>query len=206
MNDLLCQLRGPFVLLSCLLLSGLPARADFLWFKKQQKAQVTSPGQLISKQAPAVINREVYDQMNASNLSILVSLSRQRLYAMVGDQVAIDSPICSGKAARRTPSGTFTVLQKDKDHRSSVYGNFVDSQGRIVRGGVSALIDAAPSGTHFEGAPMTYFMRLTWEGVGMHVGILPGYPASHGCIRLPFEVAQALYMKVQIGTQVKVVD
>jgi lipoprotein-anchoring transpeptidase ErfK/SrfK len=87
-----------------------------------------------------------------------------------------------------------------------VYGNFVDSSGRIVRGGVSALIDAAPSGSHFEGAPMRWFMRLTWEGVGMHVGILPGYPASHGCIRLPAEVAQALYVKVKIGTPVKVVD
>jgi lipoprotein-anchoring transpeptidase ErfK/SrfK len=189
-----------------LALGWVPAQADFLWFKQQQKAQVTSPGQLISKQQPAVFNREVYDRMNPENINILVSLSRQRLYATVGQDVAIDSPICSGKAARRTPTGNFTVLQKDPDHRSSVYGNFVDSSGRIVRGGVSALIDAAPSGTHFEGAPMKWFMRLTWEGVGMHVGILPGYPASHGCIRLPADVAQALYTKVKVGTAVKVVD
>jgi lipoprotein-anchoring transpeptidase ErfK/SrfK len=206
MNDLLCQLRVPCALLSLLVLSFGSAQADFLWFKSPQKAQVTSPSQLIGRQAPAVINREVYDKMDASNMSIVVSLGRQRLYVTVGDEVAIDSPISSGKAARRTPSGSFTVLEKDPNHHSSVYGNFVDSHGRIVRGGVSALIDAAPSGSHFEGAPMTYFMRLTWEGVGMHVGILPGYPASHGCIRLPYEVAQALYTKVHVGTPVKVVD
>jgi lipoprotein-anchoring transpeptidase ErfK/SrfK len=144
--------------------------------------------------------------MDASNMNILVSLSRQRLTVTVGQDVAIDSPISSGKAARRTPSGNFTVLEKDPDHHSSVYGNFVDSSGRIVRGGVSALIDAAPSGSHFEGAPMRWFMRLTWEGVGMHVGILPGYAASHGCIRLPADVAQALYVKVKVGTPVKVAE
>jgi lipoprotein-anchoring transpeptidase ErfK/SrfK len=184
----------------------MPARADFLWFKQQQKAQVAPPSQLLGKQQPAVFNREVYDRMNAENISILVSLSRQRLYASIGEDVAIDSPISSGKAARRTPSGSFTVLEKDPNHHSSVYGNFVDSSGRVVRGGVSALIDAAPSGTHFAGAPMKWFMRLTWEGVGMHVGILPGYAASHGCIRLPADVAEALYAKVKVGTPVKVVD
>jgi lipoprotein-anchoring transpeptidase ErfK/SrfK len=198
--------RRLFVLLSLLLFGGVPAQADFLWFKQQQKAQVTPPSQLLGKQQPAVINREVYDRMNSDNMTILVSLSRQRLYATIGEEVAIDSPISSGKAARRTPSGNFTVLEKDANHHSSVYGNFVDSKGRVVRGGVSALIDAAPSGTHFEGAPMRWAMRLTWEGVWMHVGILPGYAASHGCVRLPAEVAQALYAKVKLGTPVKVVD
>jgi lipoprotein-anchoring transpeptidase ErfK/SrfK len=195
-----------FVLLSLWLLGWVPAEADFLWFKQQQKAQLTPPSQLVGKQQPAVINREVYDRMDASNMTILVSLSRQRLYASIGQEVAIDSPISSGKAARRTPSGSFTVLEKDANHHSSVYGNFVDSKGRVVRGGVSALIDAAPSGTHFEGAPMRWAMRLTWEGVWMHVGILPGYAASHGCVRLPAEVAEALYSKVKVGTPVKVVD
>jgi lipoprotein-anchoring transpeptidase ErfK/SrfK len=195
-----------YLLVSLLFLGWTPARADFLWFKQQQKAQVTPPSQLVGKQQPAIINREVYDRMDASNITILVSLSRQRLYASIGEEVAIDSPISSGKAARRTPSGNFTVLEKDPNHHSSVYGNFIDSGGRVVRGGVSALIDAAPSGSHFEGAPMKWFMRLTWEGVGMHVGILPGYAASHGCIRLPSDVAQALYAKVKVGTPVKVVD
>src|SRR6266576_2081217 len=65
-------------------------------------------------------------------------------------------------------------------------------------------IDAAPSGTHFQGAAMKWFMRLTDEGVGMHVGILPGYPASHGCVRMPSDGAKLFYDHVKVGTQVEV--
>jgi lipoprotein-anchoring transpeptidase ErfK/SrfK len=191
-------------ILSVLVFGLFPARGDFLWFKSQEKAKVTPPGQLVTGQAPAVINQAAYGRLTPQNISIVVSLSRQRLVVKAGDETAIDSPVSSGKRARPTPTGTFPILQKDPDHRSNVYGNFVDSRGRVVRGGISALIDSAPSGTHFEGAPMTWFMRLTWEGVGMHVGILPGYAASHGCIRLPSEVAHDLYAKVNLGTIVRV--
>jgi len=61
-------------------------------------------------------------------------------------------------------------------------------------------VDSAPSGTRYRGARMKWFMRLTDSGVGMHVGILPGYPASHGCIRLPADIAPLIYRKVGIGT------
>jgi lipoprotein-anchoring transpeptidase ErfK/SrfK len=164
------------------------------------------PQELIQRQAPPVINRDVYDHLGPNNAAVVVSLSRQRVYVMAGQDVAIDSPVSSGKRAGMTPIGDFTIVQKDKDHRSNVYGNFVDAHGRVVRAGVSSVIDSAPSGTHFEGAPMSFFMRLTWEGVGMHVGILPGYAASHGCIRLPRDVAQATFLKVRVGTPVRVVD
>jgi lipoprotein-anchoring transpeptidase ErfK/SrfK len=191
-------------ILSVFVLGLPPARGDFLWFKSQEKAKITAPSQLVGGQAPAVINQAAYDKLTPGNMSIVVSLSRQRLLVKAGDETAIDSPVSSGKKARPTPAGTFPILQKDPDHHSNVYGNFVDSRGRVVRGGVSALIDSAPSGSHFEGAPMTWFMRLTWEGVGMHVGILPGYAASHGCIRLPSQVAHDLYAKVNVGTVVRV--
>ncbi len=164
------------------------------------------PQELVQRQPAPVFNRGIYDRLGPENASIVVSLSRQRVYVLSGPDVAIDSPISSGKNAGMTPTGDFQIVQKDKDHRSNVYGNFVDRQGRIIRAGVSAIIDSAPSGTHFEGAPMLFFMRITWEGVGLHVGILPGYPASHGCIRLPFEVAQATYLKVKVGTPVRVVN
>jgi lipoprotein-anchoring transpeptidase ErfK/SrfK len=98
------------------------------------------------------------------------------------------------------------VLEKDPNHHSSLYGDFVDGYGRIVRAGVSAKIDAAPSGTRFAGATMKWFMRLTDEGVGMHVGILPGYPASHGCIRMPFDGAKLFYDHVKVGTPIEVGD
>ena len=126
---------------------------------------------------------------------------------MMGDEIVIDSPISSGKRARPTPQGSFHVLEKDKNHKSSVYGDFVDSSGRIVRRGVSSRIDSAPSGTHYVGADMKWFMRLTDEGVGMHVGFLPGYA---GFARLyPHAVGQAaemFYNHVKVGTPVVVGD
>ena len=98
------------------------------------------------------------------------------------------------------------MLEKDPNHHSTLYGDFVDSFGRIVRAGVSARIDSAPSGTHFAGATMKWFMRLTGDGVGMHVGILPGYPASHGCIRMPADGAKLFYDHVKVGTPADVGD
>jgi lipoprotein-anchoring transpeptidase ErfK/SrfK len=159
---------------------------------------------LISKQPPMVTNAAILQQITPDNSQVIVSISKQRAYLLIGDQIGIDSPISSGKRGHGTPTGSFSVLEKDKDHRSSIYGDYKDSKGRTVRGGISARIDSAPSGTRFVGAPMKWFMRLTWEGVGMHVGILPGYPASHGCIRMPEPAAAAFYSKVKVGTPVRV--
>ena len=163
------------------------------------------PAELISRQAPININRAVYDSLSPENSRVVVSLTKQRAFLLSGDQIAIDSPISSGKRAGMTPTGRFNVMEKDKDHRSSIYGDFKDRAGRTVRGGVSVRIDSAPSGTHFVGAPMLWFMRLTGDGVGMHVGILPGYPASHGCIRMPPQAAEMFYNRVKVGTPVEVV-
>jgi len=143
-------------------------------------------------------------QATPDNTHIVVSLPKQRAYLMVGDNIVADGPISSGKQGHSTPSGHFNVMEKDPNHHSSLYGDFVDSSGRVVRAGVSAHIDSAPSGTHFAGAPMRWFLRLTSEGVGMHVGILPGYPASHGCIRESADGAKLFYDYAKVGTPVHV--
>jgi lipoprotein-anchoring transpeptidase ErfK/SrfK len=160
--------------------------------------------EMISKQPGITTNNEILQKVTPDNARVIVSITKQRAYLMVGDEIAIDSPISSGKRGHTTPNGSFTVMEKDKDHHSSLYGDYKDSSGRTVRGGISAHIDSAPSGTHFVGASMKWFMRLTGEGVGMHVGILPGYPASHGCIRMPEPAAGAFYSKVKVGTPVRV--
>jgi lipoprotein-anchoring transpeptidase ErfK/SrfK len=159
---------------------------------------------MISRQVPITTNAAVLATITPDNAHVIVSLTKQRAYLMNGDQIGIDSPISSGKRGHTTPNGSFTVLEKDKDHHSSIYGDYVDSSGRVVKGGVSARIDSAPSGTHYVGASMKWFMRLTGEGVGMHVGILPGYPASHGCIRMPEPAAAQFYSHVKVGTPVEV--
>ena len=159
---------------------------------------------LIKKQAPLQVDQALLAKTSTDDVHLIVSLGKQRAYLMVGDQIVIDSPISSGKLGHTSPSGSMKILEKDPNHHSSLYGDFVDSYGRIVRAGVSMHIDAAPSGTHFQGAEMKWFMRLTDEGVGMHVGILPGYPASHGCIRMPSDAAKLFYDRVKIGTPVEV--
>ncbi|HEY3602954.1 MAG TPA: L,D-transpeptidase family protein [Chthoniobacterales bacterium] len=193
------------------LLAGGALQAQFLnSHARQQSARARPPmkraNELIRGQEPINVSPRLLEQLTPENSHVRVSLSKQRAYLMLGDEVAIDSPISSGKRARPTPQGNFHVLEKDLDHRSSVYGDFVDSSGRVVRAGISAKIDSAPSGTHYVGAPMKWFMRLTDEGVGMHVGILPGYAASHGCIRMPSQAAELFYSHVKVGTPVVVSD
>ena len=160
--------------------------------------------ELISRQPGITTNNEILARVTPDNAHVIVSLTKQRAYLMTGDEIAIDSPISSGKRGHTSPNGSFSVLEKDKDHRSNIYGDYVDSTGRVVRGGISSQIDSAPSGTHYVGASMKWFMRLTAQGVGMHVGILPGYPASHGCIRMPEPAAAAFYAHVKVGTPVRV--
>ena len=174
------------------------AHAQFFFHQKMKPAS-----ELLHHQEPPRTTPRVLDMMTQDNSHVVVSISRQRAYLMVGDQIGIDSPISSGKAGHETPTGSFTIQEKDPDHRSSIYGAFCDKNRRIVRAGVSLLIDSAPSGTHFIGAPMLWFCRFD-EGVGMHVGILPGYPASHGCVRLPADIAPLIYNKVKVGTPVEV--
>ena len=193
---------SPAILLGCLLISLLP-EAGFS-ATEVEKAKMKPASELISQQEKGKIFPSVLAKSSQEPLSIVVSLSKQRAYLMVGGRVGIDSPISSGRRNGWTPKGTFTVLEKDPDHHSTLYGNFVDPAGRVVRSGVSSRIDAAPSGTRFTGAPMKYFLRLTPQGVGMHAGILPGYPASHGCIRLPQEMAELIYSKVPVNTPVTV--
>src|SRR6266704_3002779 len=161
---------------------------------------------LIRKQEPVKINQSLLKQVTPDSVHVVISLPKQRAYLMLGEQIVIDSPVSSGKRGHTSPTGHLPVLEKDPNHHSSLYGDFVDSSGRIVRAGVSARIDSAPSGTHFVGAPMKWFLRLTEDGVGMHIGILPGYPASHGCVRESAEGAKLFYDRVKVGTPVDVGD
>jgi lipoprotein-anchoring transpeptidase ErfK/SrfK len=180
-------------------LAGL-ARAQ-LFGPKMKK-----PSELIQKQAPMKVNQDLLKQATPENTHIVVSIPKQRAYLMIGEEIVADAPVSSGKRGHETPRGHFTVMEKDPNHHSSLYGDFVDRSGRVVRAGVSAHIDSAPSGTHFAGATMKWFLRLTGEGVGMHIGILPGYPASHGCIRESVDGAKLFYDHAKVGTPVDVGD
>ncbi len=105
-----------------------------------------------------------------------MSLPLQRAYVFDGGELIDTSPVSTGKRGYETPTGTFPILQKKVHHRSSTYDN----------------------------APMPYMQRLTWSGVALHAGRLPGYPASHGCIRLPRSFAKKLYKLTDYGTKVTI--
>jgi len=198
---------GPFFTLSAavfILLGVLGQSASAQLFgPKNPNPPMKKASDLIHRgQAAPKVEKSLESVITPDNSHAIISISKQRAYLMVGEQTYIDTPISSGRKGHESPTGSFHILEKDPDHRSSIYGDFVDRSGRVVRSGISSQIDSAPSGTHYQGASMKWFCRLTNGGVGFHIGILPGYPASHGCIRLPAEIAPLIYQKVKIGTPV----
>ena len=137
--------------------------------------------------------------------SVVIYLKEQRAYFYKGDQLVGVSQVSAGREGHNTPIGSYKIIQKDPDHASNLYGDYVDTSGNIVQKDVELGKDPKPPGAIFKGAPMPFFMRIT-GGVGMHKGYLPGYPASHGCIRMPGKMAESFYNNVVVGTPVQIVD
>ncbi len=133
--------------------------------------------------------------------SIVVDLSEQEAYLYRGGHLTATSRISSGREGHRTPTGHFAVIRKDLDHRSSVYGAYCDSSRMIVKPDVDVRRDSRPPHTHFIGASMPYFLEFS-PGYGLHQGYLPGEPASHGCIRMPYWKARQFFAAVHVGTPV----
>lgn len=133
--------------------------------------------------------------------SIKISLGEQRAYFYKGGQLVGISQLSTGREGRVTPLGKYHVLNKDIDHASSRYGDYVDSADQVVKPNVDNQLDAKPPGTHYKGASMPYYMQIA-PGFGLHAGYLPGYPASHGCIRMPEFMAEEFYKSVSVGTPV----
>ena len=163
-----------------------------------------SPAELIVTQPPPQTVPRVLDKATPENTRITVSLGRQRVYLYVGDEVAIDAPISSGKKRGQTPTGTFAVTEKVASHSSNMHGDLVDTDGNVVRHGVSTRIDPAPSGTKFVVVPVQHYLRLNDEGLALHAGRLPGYPASDTAVRLPADIAPLIYQRVKKGTIVTI--
>ena len=111
-------------------------------------------------------------------LLLTIDLTKQRVMVYRDGALVAASSISTGSAGRETPTGVFTILEKKVMHRSSTYDD----------------------------APMPFMQRLTSKGIAIHAGDLPGYPASHGCIRLPNEFAKKLYGITEVGTAVMITD
>jgi lipoprotein-anchoring transpeptidase ErfK/SrfK len=107
-------------------------------------------------------------------LLVIVNIKEQMAYVYRNGLRIGRSSVSTGKTGHETPTGVFTILQKNKDHRSSIYNN----------------------------APMPYMQRLTWDGIALHAGNIPGYPASHGCVRLPYKFSELLFGVTTTGVTV----
>ncbi|MBW0000694.1 MAG: L,D-transpeptidase [Verrucomicrobia bacterium] len=134
--------------------------------------------------------------------AIDIDLTEQKAYLLYHERAVLESPISSGRPGHATPSGNFRIINKDLNHASSIYGLIQDRYGRIVI--ADADVDMpTPAGTRFVNAPMHYFMEFA-PGFGLHAGYLPGYPASHGCIRMPKDKAIAFFRAISVGTPVTI--
>ena len=138
-------------------------------------------GQRVDKYAEQLRNGEFNwfpERSRAGPVLIIVSIPDQRVH-VYRNGIRIAASSCStGKPGHRTPTGVFTILQKDKHHKSSTYNN----------------------------APMPNMNRLTWSGIALHAGNLPGYPASHGCVRLPMQFSELLFGVTRLGMTVVIAD
>ena len=142
-------------------------------------------------------------KLSAQQPAVIVNLTEQTAYLLEDGRVAFASPIASGKDGWGTPIGSFRVISKDLNHQSGSFGLVSDAYGRIVNPNATPG-SYVPPGCHYMPAPMPYFMEFS-KNVGMHAGYLPGYPASHGCVRMPRDLAAEFFARVKIGTPVKVI-
>ena len=138
--------------------------------------------------------------------SMVINVDAQRAMLYHGDEVVGWTYVASGISSFPTPTGNFKILEKVKDKVSNLYGKGYDANGKLVNSDFKQGRDLLPSGGRFEAAKMSYFMRLTGDGVGMHIGPIPrpGRRASHGCIRLPSKMAPILFEHTAIGTPVTI--
>src|ERR1700758_850985 len=107
-------------------------------------------------------------------LVIAVSIGSQRVKIYDANGLFAEAPVSTGMPGHPTPQGVFSVIEKDRYHHSNIYS----------------------------GAPMPFMQRITWGGVAMHAGVLPGYPASHGCIRMPPDFATKMWGWTKMGARV----
>ncbi len=133
---------------------------------------------------------------------IKIIRAEQKAYFYKGNKLVGMSPISSGDESHGTPRGRFKVTQKSKDHASSLYGVIKNrATGEIINKDADTRKHRAGPGEIFVNAPMPNFLRFN-GAIGMHTGYLPGYAASHGCVRLPDFMAQKFFEHAKIGTPV----
>jgi hypothetical protein len=173
------SVRTAFIAASALLVAFTPIRPA--------QAELIGPAAAATEPAAAAVETAQLrpgefvwqpERAPAGEVEIIVSIPLQRAYVYRGGTLIGVTTVSTGKPGHRTPTGKFDILEKHARHFSSKYNN----------------------------APMPYMQRLTWDGVALHAGQIPGRPASHGCVRLPLAFAKVLFDVTRVGAAVHVVD
>jgi hypothetical protein len=135
---------------------------------------------------------------NPSNVRVKVSISKQRAYVMEGSDVLLAMPITVGAPGTATPTGNFTIFNKEQHHRANTHGYAYN--GNQVQ---QTFLDKRPAGWSFKGTPMPYWCEFK-PNYGFHTGWLKHHPASHGCIRMHENLSPKFFRLVSIGTSVNI--
>lgn len=139
----------------------------------------------------------------AKKQKVIICLQEQRGRYYVNDQIAMDFPVSTGIRSYPTKPGSYKITGKKEHHVSNLYGKMYDAEGKCINTDAKSS-DPVPEGGEFVGAAMPYWMRLTGDGLGMHVGKVRRRPLSHGCIRLDRNSAEVLFKNLPVGTPVVV--
>ena len=149
-------------------LAETPAPAQFAPIPAQLAEPVLAPGEYLWRPERAA----------SGEVEIVVSIPLQRAFIYRGGTLIGVTTVSTGRPGHETPTGSFPILQKRREHYSNLYNN----------------------------APMPFMQRLTWDGIALHAGQIPGRPASHGCVRLPLDFARQLFAVTTLGATVHIVD
>src|SRR5215472_19380607 len=145
------------------------------------------------------------DEGASGKARIVVHIGEQKADFYKGKTLVGETTVSTGKPGFSTPPGHYTVVSKDAEHVSTAFGDYVDEYGNVVRSNIDSRKDSRPKGTHYDGARMPYAMFFR-GGYAMHQGYVPPFAASHGCIRLPGEMAVRFFENAPVGTSVTVTE
>lgn len=183
------------------------AKLDYAKFKKETN---------LRKSYKVFEDKRLLEDANEKNTNVNVDISEQRVRLYVDNVVAVDAPCTTGAKRKfepntkiyrdkRTPKGTFPIMGKIRDKRSSIFGKYYCKDGKCVYKGDRRKFKGSKKGLRYEGASLENWMRLTSGGIGLHASkYVKRNPGTNGCIRLPYDVSKTLFKHVSKGTKVTV--
>ena len=201
-HALIALAAATLVLPSCKTMPSAESKQSTAWDMQHDAFRATP-----TWKKDSYVNEAVVALLKPENTSVNIHLYEQRGLLLHNERdIAIDFPVSSGRRAFPTKPGTYTVLEKKLKHSSNLYGKYVEKEtGKVIDSDVDTSTDPQPENANYVGSPMPNFLRLSNHGLGMHIGIVPGYPASHGCVRVPRKIMPKVYDLVPRGTTVTII-